>query len=439
MAQLPDSADAVGGVVLDEYGLPRSGKSRNNEARDAKAQRTLYHMFVVLALGITLFQKIGYAPNTSFVVPVILPLFIAVLGYGILFGAPLLRPGRLLLYLAVLIGFSLSSVALAPKYSPESILLFAALYLPFVVAFRTTRETFLACMNFFSSMMLVFAAVVWLQHAMQFTIGWRYWPDLDKLVPSEFLIPQFNYIQPIRYGLDLMKPSGIVFLEVSTLSQFLTLALVIELLFFERLRRAMFLGATLFATFAGTGLLLMLAALPIVFIRMRTRTFIMVLGTVIVAVVVAWQLSWFELVMNRVDEFQKVGSSANSRFIEPLYRMARALGAESGVYSGIGAGQIESGGNTFWWPITKAAVEYGLIQALLFYGFFLYCLLDRTPSRRFAFVIVLWYSFEGNLLTAYNPLACVMLMTMFVTVAARRPAPAPLARTRAAGPAEAPA
>ena len=57
----------------------------------------------------------------------------------------------------------------------------------------------------------------------------------------------------------------------------------------------------------------------------------------------------------------------------------------------------------------------------------------------FAFVIVLWYSFEGNLLTAYNPLACVMLMTMFVTVAARRPAPAPLARTRAAGPAEAPA
>jgi len=417
MAQLRDEADQ--GTVLDQFGFARAPGERRAPApqeEDARSQRVLYWMFVVLVIGITFFQKIGYVPNRDLIIPLILPLAFAVFTFGILYAKPIFRTGRLLLYLAVMTCCAMSSALLAPYYSVGSLGLFAALYAPFVVSFRATRKTYYACMNFFSTLMLGFAVIVWLQHAIQFTMGWEYWPNLDKLLPQNILIPEFNYIQPIRYGMQYMKPSGIFFLEVSTLSQFITLALVIELMFFERMRRAVFLGATLFATFAGTGLFLFLAALPIIFLKMSTRAFIATLATIMIALVVAVQLNWFDLVINRIDEFEKAGSSANSRFIEPLYRMGTSLVNQSGVYSGIGAGQIESGGNTFWWPIAKVTVEYGLLEGILFYAFFLFCMLDRTPSRRFAFIITLWFSFEGTLLTAYNPIACVMFLTMFFIV-----------------------
>jgi hypothetical protein len=211
-----------------------------------------------------------------------------------------------------------------------------------------------------------------------------------------------------------MKPSGIAFLEVSILSQFITFALIIEMLYFQRGRRAVFLGATLLATFAGTGLALLLISLPIIFSRMNVRLFAILLAVSFVALFVALQLHWFDLVAHRFGEFQQTGSSANSRFIAPLDRIRTALLDPQGIYAGVGAGKIESGGNTFWWPIVKTTVEYGLLEGILFYVFFFYSLFERAPSKQLAFVIAIWFSFESTLLTPLNPLACVMLSTMFI-------------------------
>jgi hypothetical protein len=170
----------------------------------------------------------------------------------------------------------------------------------------------------------------------------------------------------------------------------------------------------LFATFAGTGLLLLVVSLPIVFTRLNIRTFVTVLASAFVALFVALQLNWFDLVANRLGEFDKQGTSGSSRFIEPLDRVRAALREPSAVYAGIGSGQIEQGGNIFWWPLVKAVVEYGLLQGLLFYGFLIYAMFDRTPSRQFSVILILWYSFEGTLLTPLNPIALVMLSAMFL-------------------------
>lgn len=401
--------------ALNEFGLasPAGHRRSRSESSDQRNQDTLYWMFVTLLGGITFFQKIGLVTGSGAIFPFIVPLSFLVLGAGLVYARPVLRPGRIVAFLAAMVAILVSTGLFAPSYSATSLLLLTALYLPFVFAFRAEQRTYLRCMRFFSTLMLFFAAVVWAQHAIQFTIGWRWWPNLDLLLPKSLLIPEFNYLQPIRYGLDYMKPSGIVFLEVSTLSQFIAVAIIIEIIFFQRWRRIVFLGATLFATFAGTGLLLLLIALPLLFVKMSTRTFIGVLATILVALFVAVQLHWFEMTMNRVDEFGKTGTSANSRFIDPLYRLAKPLADDSGLYSGLGAGQIESGGNIFWWPITKLSVEYGLIEALIFYAFLLYCMLESGISRRLAFVVIAWYSFEGTLLTAYNPLSCVLLISMF--------------------------
>lgn len=394
----------------------RSSRS-SEEALDpvtAAQQKVVFGVFAALTIGITVFQKFGYVPNKSFVVPLILPVAYAALGVGVLFARPVFRPERAILYLALVAVSTLSNVLFAKTYSPASMALYYALYLPFLVAFDTTRATYRRCLDFFCTVMLGFAVIVWLQHAIQITIGWRYWPNLDLILPPQLLIPQFNYIQPIEWGLNLMKPSGIAFLEVSILSQFLTFALIMEILYFQRARRAIFFGATLLATFAGTGLILLLVSLPIIFSKMNTRVFAILLGTAFFALFVALELHWFDLVAHRLGEFQETGSSANSRFIAPLDRIRIALIDPHGVYGGAGAGQIETGGNTFWWPIAKTTVEYGLLEGILFYAFYLWSLFDRAPSRQLAFVIAIWFSFEGTLLTALNPIACVMLSTMFI-------------------------
>lgn len=412
-------------ATLNEFGRTtnrtRSRTARGDAAED-RVQEVLYWMFVVFLVGITFFQKIGFVTGGGNVFPLIVPLSFIVLATGLVFARPVMRPGRVIAFVVAMTAILLSTGVFAPSYSSASLFLLTALYLPFVFAFRVEQKTYRRCMRFFSSLMLFFAGVVWAQHAIQFTVGWRWWPNLDLLLPKNLLIPEFNYIQPIRYGLDYMKPSGIFFLEVSTLSQFITLAIIIEIIFFQRWPRIAFLAATLFATFAGTGVLLLLFAMPLLFLKMGTRTFVGVLSTTLLAVFVAAQLHWFEMTMNRVDEFGKTGSSASSRFIEPLHRMTKPLGSDTGLYSGVGAGQIESGGNIFWWPITKLSVEYGLIEAVIFYAFVLYCLLEGGVSRRLAFVVIVWYSFEGTLLTAYNPLSCVLLITMF-HLSARKAAP----------------
>ena len=380
----------------------------------------VFWIFVVMLITITVFQKIGYAVNQNFAIPVILPVAFVALSLGILFARPVFRLERVLLYLAVVALSTISNILFSQQFSVPSMAFYYIMYLPLLVAFETKRETYRRCLSFFSTLMLVFAAIVWLQHAVQISIGWKYWPDLDKLISRNWLIPEYNYIQPIEWNLQLMKPSGIFFLEVSVLSQFLALALVVELLLFQRVWRAVFFGATLFATFAGTGLVLLAMSLPIVFSRANLRTFAIVLVTVFAALFVALELHWFDLVAHRFGEFQEAGTSGNSRFVAPLDRVRSALSDARAVYSGVGAGQIERGSNIYWWPGVKVSVEYGLIEGIAFYAFYLFSMIDRTPSRQFAFVLALWFSFEGTLLVGLYPIACVMLSTMFFLPESKR-------------------
>jgi len=58
--------------------------------------------------------------------------------------------------------------------------------------------------------------------------------------------------------------------------------------------------------------------------------------------------------------------------------------------------------------------ETGDATGLLFYAFFLYTLFNRAPRLRIAYMLAVWFSFEGALLTAVNPITCMLLSTMFV-------------------------
>ena len=407
---------------LDRFGLPLHGLARGRPSapRELLPARPVMLAFMIIAIGTTLFQKIGFGSAPESIVPLVIPLALIAAALGIVFARPVFDAGRVSLYFLFVVVSGLTTTLFATTYSVNSFALYAVLYLPLIVAFRVTEATYRQCMNSFSTMMVVAVGGVFLQHLIQVSIGWQYWPDLDRLLPPSLLIPNFNYVQPIVWGMNYMKPNGIVFLEVSFLSQFIALALGVELVLFRRWWRVALFVSAVFATFAGTGLLLLLLTLPVLIGRVSIRN--MVLATIGLAIVgwLAWWLGWVDLVSHRFDEFSRSGASANMRFVEPYNRLVAFASDPHSLYRGIGAGQIEKALNFQWWPITKAILEYGILPGLLFYGFFLYTLFNRAPRLRIAYMLAVWFTFEGALLTAVNPIVCMLLSTMFAIEGQRR-------------------
>lgn len=374
--------------------------------------KVILAIFAVGLVGNTVLQKIAFPLKAGGFVPLVLPLFVAAIALGPILIRPKFDPVRIGGFFLAFLVAAFSTFFLAPRYSASSLMLFAALYAPFMIHYETSAANYRRCMNLLISLMLGFVGVTLAQHLIQLALSWRAWPNLNLLLPQEWLVPEYNYIQPIIYGSRFMKPNAVAFLEVSLLSQFIAVALAAELVLFRRPIRLIVLASGLLMTLAGTGALLLALTLPVLLGRMRMRNAVVMIAILLVVCIVAFRLGWFDIVSSRMDEYKRNGSSANMRFILPLERMVEFLHDPRGLIAGIGAGQIEKGRNFIWWPFTKVAIEYGLITAIIFYAWVIYCLFRHAPERAFAFVLLVWYSFEGTLLTAHNVLSLVLFGTL---------------------------
>lgn len=429
VSDLPDQPPQA----LDKFGMPirlRSAIRQRSSpiAAGDSTQGAIFGIFVMLAISVTFLQKFGFGPNADTIVPLVVPITVLALIAGLAFGNLNFRPMRVTLYLLFILVSAITTLLFVTEYSPASLALYAVLYLPLVVSFPATEATYRRCMAFYSNLILVVVGIVIAQHVVQATVGWTYWPNLDKILPANVLIPNYNYIQPIVWNMPYMKPNAVFFLEVSYLSQYIALALIVEVVLLQRVWRMILFAGTLLATFAGTGPLLILLTAPVLVLgTSRVRTAVIVSLALVVVALLASELGWFDLISHRLDEFQHGGSSANMRFVEPLNRIVDALSTPAHVYSGIGPGLIEKAGIFQWWPLTKAIVEYGLIAGLLFYIFFTQAVFDAPPNVRMAVCLFVWFTIEGSLLTAINPATCMMFSTMFVIDRTARRNPAPVA------------
>ena len=84
--------------------------------------------------------------------------------------------------------------------------------------------------------------------------------NLEDYIPDSFQYINYVYMNKLKWNLPWIKPNGIVFLEVSHLSQFIGMALVIELARFRRLKFAALYAVALLSSFGGTGTLLVMAS-----------------------------------------------------------------------------------------------------------------------------------------------------------------------------------
>jgi hypothetical protein len=230
----------------------------------------------------------------------------------------------------------------------------------------------------------------------------------------------FNYIQPLKYGSRFMKPNAIFFVEVSVLSQWLAVALALELVFFARIWRMAFYASVLMACFAGTGLLLIAIAGPVLLGRVNARLMGLIFLAVLVALVVAVKIHWYDIVSHRFLEYQKVGASANQRFVAPVDVMFAEFDKPGFFFTGEGPGAISKTEGNTWWVVAKLAYEYGVLPTFAFCSFLLYVLFAGAPSKRMAFTYAILMNFMGGFIIPIWPLLIFVLGGLFRIKASER-------------------
>jgi hypothetical protein len=376
-------------------------------------ERLIEGFFMVQLVGAILLQKFA-VPTGAAPAELCLPLMLAGLAVLVVRGRFMLDPLRLLLFGAFLVSCLASQLISGSPMSGPAFLIMIALYVMMLFRLDVSPATYFRCLNQFQTAMLIVCGVVVVQHLVQVAASWTLWPNLDRLVPSQLLLPGYNYLQPLRYASRFEKPHGIVFLETSFVSQFAALAAIIELVYFRRLAHLAAYVALLLMLFAGTGLLVLGLTAPFLLPLLPRKALLWLLVGTAAAAVVAVASGWFAQVQDRVFEFQHPGTSGYYRFTVPFQTLIERAGDPASLMTGFGAGSTPTRDASVLTPPAKLAFEYGFVPALLFFVFFVISLFKSAPSMGVAVGLLMFYLFGGgSFAVPVYVVMCVLLGSLF--------------------------
>ena len=432
---------------LQPFGVPRPVVEPRRITRIA--DRVPLASVYLLVVTLVLFQRF-VVPGTE--VSVALPVAFVVL-IGLAARRQLVADvSRLALYLAAVAVCLIVTVAASSGAGPEpsisSLLLLVVLYIP--LCFRTSaalREQFPRVLEFFQKLMAVTAAGCLLQFAIQLA-GLPYEDLFTAVLPPQLIVADFNTTYPIFYGAPILKANGFVFLEPSFASQFLALAIIIQLMLGHGWRRIALFGLALVTTVSGTGIALLGVGLVVLAYRRGGQwTVRAVLATLFVIVAVSLT-PLGEVLAERTGESAVEGSSGNARFVAPYTSVADAISRDQTAFLiGRGAGSVDVD-KTFFNPqgllvnypaLPKLAGEYGVPAALVFLAFVLTVFLRNVPSPTLGWMgIAFYFVLSGSLLQPQTVYVVWLLTGLFAAGRAGEVAGRRVRLSAAAAPAERP-
>lgn len=224
--------------------------------------------------------------------------------------------------------------------------------------------------------------------------------DIFHLIPNSMKISGFNNSYPIVYGNRIMKSNGMFCLEPSFLSQFMAVAIFLELknekINFYRIALYVF---AIICSFAGTGILLLLFVIPF-FFKTSIKNKIIILVVVMITIIFLLNFEYTNLIVSRVFEFGLDNSSANIRFINP-YKVVFELDFKHLMFgNGAGStGEVENIGLSYNLnALTKVMFEYGLLSSLLFIALVLLIFFKKGISVYSIVLLSMYLFLGGNLL-----------------------------------------
>lgn len=346
----------------------------------------------------------------------------------------LLMRGRLavsfplgIMFLVVMAGLTLSMLHSGSTSSLTSFFYLFTIYGLYLFKLRDGVAAQEEIFDFYQRLMMVAAVGGIAQFCLQFVLPFGLIFPLETFVPANFLFGGefYNVIIPLTYGAQIYKSNGIVFLEPSFFSQFLAVAVIIELLGRQRALRLALYGGGLLVAYSGTGLLLIALLTPYILLR-RGNLHLLLFGAGAL-ILLAFSASALNLdtVFNRVGEFSSEDSSGFARFVSPFYLFRDFMTTPEEFFLGHGPGSILEimkqasykgyvSHDPTW---IKAVIEYGVVAGFLLLIYTGMAMLVGPASRAFGFAMLCLLLFMGGYLL--NPVMHFLFVTLMAWPNAR--------------------
>lgn len=337
----------------------------------------------------------------SFQFPIILFVVFVALFAFLLFNKITINRHALFMYLAynTVILFSLATGKWMKSGSIYSLLYFSLLYLPFIfwVNHQCTREYVFGT---FQKYMFA-ASIIGITQFIASSYLAINLNDYFEYIPSDYIQAGFKTYYEAKQGSGWIKSNGVFFLEPSFFSQFAALSLIIEYLFFKRLKNYLIYSVALIVSFSGTGILLLLVFAIINFHKLLRLKNIL-LFTSVLGLLYYFLPSYVNILLSRLDEFNSESASGFIRFVAPFVVLKEFLSGPSVLY-GLGPGTVDRLNLPFevaFSVIPKIYIEYGVIAGTIFMFFILTSVLVRQDFKKISIVVMFMYLFlAGNLLS----------------------------------------
>lgn len=295
--------------------------------------------------------------------------------------------------------------------SLSSLLLLSAIYPLCCLRIPIPHADWLRILGFFQGCLFAVAGLALVQMAVQ--LAGLPMPLLEHVLPSALLARDFNHVQEVAWSLGIHKPNGLVMLEASFLSQFLGIALVIELWFFRRTGPILLLSAALVMTFSGTGLgVVAVGTAVMVAMRGIDRVVLVLLLAAALGALGLVLTDQFETVANRLGEFSQGGSSADLRFVAPLQMLRDSTADPASLLLGQGAGFVDRMEGVAWNPVTKVWIEYGIVTVAA-YLFFLATFVRGHGAPPLAAALLVEYQVFGGGALLQLPIVLICIYLAF--------------------------
>jgi hypothetical protein len=336
---------------------------------------------------------------------------------------------RLILYAVFMLLALLTQLLPDRSFSVPSLVLVAVTYAPLVAVLPIERASYRRILQNFQWIVAGVALLVFFQHACQ--LAGLEMPTLEHVQPDITNYHEYVYIQPLYWSSPFSKPNAIFLLEASHTSQILAMGLLLELALFHRLRFIVLFGAALVATFAGTGLLLILLSAPFLLRRLRPGLIAALILAIPLILGLAAASGWFEIVGKRLDEHEREGSSAYARFVAPTEIVIDTLADRDPepILFGVGAGNMEKRTGVLWLAFSKVFVEYGFVVFLAWLAFFSFVMFQSSGLWVATWMTLIQYQLlNGAFLVPLHVFLCWLL------AAGYRFPPAPAAPVTSDGP-----
>lgn len=367
-------------------------------------------------LASTLLAKLSVPPFSAQSLSIAYLFFLLAIGLGLVLGHLRLDSGRLSFFLVFIGCIGTVQVFRGEPFSLNSMLLLVTLYVAYVFYLPRRGDSTARALRFFLGVATLLALAGIAQYGLQLTVGARYAFPIENFVPDAFVIRGFNMQAPITFGETAYRVNGIFFSEPSFFSQFMAVAIVVELLTSNRLLRVALYGLALLLSYSGTGVILLAICGPLILVTRRHWGLIgLILGALVLAAVFG---NYFELdkLTGRIGEFSAVRSSAHARFVAGFDVLAQYLWPDPlKALFGYGAGAFPGYAVRMPFPVAemtlfKMIFEYGLLGAALYFAFIFYCVFRSTAPAIVRLAVALTLFLNGPFVPFFHGLALSLLV-----------------------------